>query len=328
MRVLKVPSYAAVGLLEKLWHLTAREAPAGNVGRLSDDDIADWLGWEQSSALLIDGLVEAGWLDRYEDPGVRLYIHDWHEHSDDTIDNHLARAVVRYANGALPRMTRLNKQEREHLIAQFAQPSSSVRTEAHEKPLPEPEPEPKPVPEPGETTLPGSPGLNHSAEVPIAAPNLDLEAKIELVYAAYPRPVAKGKAMAAIREAMLHLGTGKDMPAMAPADALRFLHGVVLMFARSPAGNKGEFTPYPDKFFRAKRYLDDVKEWQDGGNQANRERSANRGQQRIDAAFEAVRRAEAALAGGSLAADDGDSAGFGDGRRGAPALLEGAGRFH
>lgn len=322
MRVLKVPSYAAVGLLEKLWHLTAREAPAGNVGRLSDDDIADWLGWEQSSALLIDGLVEAGWLDRYEDPGVRLYIHDWHEHSDDTVDNHLARAVARYANGALPRMTRLTKQERENLTAQFAHPSSPVRTEAHEKPLPEPEPEP--VPEPDENAKACPPELRAAAPPKVQVSDEPTEADLDRLYAAYPRKVRPGKAREAARRAVKHLRSGKDLPAMSTGDALVLLHEKITRFARSPAGNAGDFTPHMASWLNDMGYLDDEREWQHGGNSGD---SRAGGKPTVsDRALDGLRRAVQATTGEGpdLAGGIGQRAAGADGRARAAVVLEGA----
>ena len=89
VRVLKVPQYAAVGILESLWHLTAREAPFGDIGRLTNDDIADWIGWDRENSELIDGLVECGWLDK--DETSRLLVHDWEEHADDTTKKAIAR---------------------------------------------------------------------------------------------------------------------------------------------------------------------------------------------------------------------------------------------
>lgn len=133
MRALDIPSYAAIGILESLWNLCAREAPQGNIGKLNDADIADAIGWDRTPKDLIDGLVESGWLDRSNE--FRVIVHDWRDHADDAVDNALARAHLRYADGSIPRMNRLSKNEREQLISLYLQ---SVRTETHEKPLPEP----------------------------------------------------------------------------------------------------------------------------------------------------------------------------------------------
>ncbi len=117
MRALRVPHYAAVGIMESLWQLTAREAPGGDIGSLSDEDSTDWIGWDGDAGELIYGLVQSGWLDL--NTRCRLIVHDWHEHSDDAVDNQLARAGKWYANGAPPRMRRLATKEREELCARF-----------------------------------------------------------------------------------------------------------------------------------------------------------------------------------------------------------------
>jgi len=62
-----------------LFHLTARETPEGNIGKRTDDDIAEELDWDGEPKELIEALVSAGWLDR--DPTHRLLLHDWHEHA-------------------------------------------------------------------------------------------------------------------------------------------------------------------------------------------------------------------------------------------------------
>lgn len=151
MRALDVPQYVAVGILESLWNLTARETPAGNIGKLSNEDIALQIDWRENPDTLIQGLFASGWIDVDEE--LRYYVHDWHEHADDAVDNALARAGKRYANGQLPRMKRLSDKEKAALIDKFRaqKPTSahSVRTESHEKPLPSlalPEPMPNTPP--------------------------------------------------------------------------------------------------------------------------------------------------------------------------------------
>ena len=71
----------AVGIVEGLFHFTAEMAPQGNVGKWSDDEIADGLGCSDIDGdALVAGLLAAGWLD--EDPEHRLLVHDWSEHAD------------------------------------------------------------------------------------------------------------------------------------------------------------------------------------------------------------------------------------------------------
>lgn len=119
----------ALGIEEAIWHVTAEQAPPGDIGRLSDYDIADEIFYGGDPAILIRALVAAGLLDEHSEH--RLIVHDWHVHSDDATDNKLSRAGWRYANGELPRMRRLSKEERVRALTQYSQPCESVRTECH-----------------------------------------------------------------------------------------------------------------------------------------------------------------------------------------------------
>lgn len=87
--LLEIPRYSAVGLLELLWHFTAEFALAGDVGRFSDDAIAQALCWDDASTKLIDALVQSGWLDRCECH--RLRVHDWNDHADQTVQRVLSK---------------------------------------------------------------------------------------------------------------------------------------------------------------------------------------------------------------------------------------------
>jgi hypothetical protein len=78
--VLNVPLWGAVGILESLWHYAQRYAPAGDVGRFSDEAIARAIGWQENPATLVSGLAQAGWVDKCHCHRVR--IHDWPDHAD------------------------------------------------------------------------------------------------------------------------------------------------------------------------------------------------------------------------------------------------------
>ncbi len=131
-------------------------------------------------------------------------------------------------------------------------PEVSITNGNHSGP-PEPEPEPEPVPEPVPVPEP-EPGKVHGFRAD--------EAEVSLIYQAYPRKVKPIAAAAAIRKAVEHLCSGVDRPSMTAPEARQFLHAKVRQFARSPAGNQGEFTPHPASWFNAGRYLDDESEWQ------------------------------------------------------------------
>jgi hypothetical protein len=98
---LKIRKYAAVGLLELLWHMTAQFAPEGDVGRFQDSEISRQLDWLGDPPRLIAALVNCRWLDKH--PTKRLIVHDWSTHSDSTCDKYLSDSGRRYADGKPPR---------------------------------------------------------------------------------------------------------------------------------------------------------------------------------------------------------------------------------
>ena len=111
-KLLGIEPALSVGILESLWHFTAARAPAGNVGRWSDEEIADEIRCGIPAVKLIPALVNAGWLDEHPDPTLRLVVHDWSQHSEDSVHMQLARSGKLFADGTRPKLTRLSKSER------------------------------------------------------------------------------------------------------------------------------------------------------------------------------------------------------------------------
>ncbi|MHB1038017.1 MAG: hypothetical protein ACYC35_26710 [Pirellulales bacterium] len=90
-KLLDVPHYAAVGIMESLWQFTAKHAIRGDIGKWTDAEIAAAIDWpEDESPQLVKALVEARLVDRHATH--RLIVHDWPEHADDstrkTVRNH------------------------------------------------------------------------------------------------------------------------------------------------------------------------------------------------------------------------------------------------
>lgn len=80
--------------------------------------------------------------------------------------------------------------------------------------------------------------------------------EINSIYQAYPRKIAKQAALKAIEKALKRLeGPGE----------VAYLLAVTREYAQSPAGNNGEYTPYPATWFNRSSYLDDPKEWEKVG---------------------------------------------------------------
>ena len=88
-RRLGLPRYVVVGLLESLWIATQTNAPQGDIGRFSNEDISIYLDWEGDPDELISHLIETGWLDSCSEN--RLVVHDWEEHCPGWVKRMLKR---------------------------------------------------------------------------------------------------------------------------------------------------------------------------------------------------------------------------------------------
>ena len=106
--------------MELLWHVTARQASRGDIGRISDEDIALAIDYRQSPELLIEALVHSGWIDR--NLTHRLIIHDWPDHAENGVHMRLARAHQFFVCGdprnpektslVIPKLTNLPPRDR------------------------------------------------------------------------------------------------------------------------------------------------------------------------------------------------------------------------
>ena len=181
-RKLNLQLWQGMGLLEAVWHLTAREAPRGDIGKLSNEDIALAIDYRGDENELVDALVHSEWLERHQTH--RLIVHDWDEHADDAVQVKLCRARLHFANGQPPRFAKLGKNEKaeamefylrhphfDEVCAQNAIPCAQVdnlgplrapgvRTNGEfvtpigSLPVPVPVPEPEPVPDPAPAAAP------------------------------------------------------------------------------------------------------------------------------------------------------------------------------
>lgn len=196
-RILGVCPGVAMGMLETIWHWVGDYRKDGAVTMVDLEDALDSGGWltmfsaEMVAAAMTNVERECIWLDVL--PDGRLYIHDWHVHSDDAVNRALARAKRYFANGLRPDLTRLGKDEREAIRAHFdamesfnpstpealsmdsnARDAQDVRTSgALPEPEPEPEPEPVPVPEPSRDSSLRSescPAAPEKSEIVVADP--------------------------------------------------------------------------------------------------------------------------------------------------------------
>lgn len=93
MKALNISRYQAVGIVESLIHFTGSFARLGDIGRWSDEQIAEGIDWpSKRAAELVNALTGSGWLDRHPDPTIRLSVHDWADHADDAVKKWVERA--------------------------------------------------------------------------------------------------------------------------------------------------------------------------------------------------------------------------------------------
>jgi hypothetical protein len=76
---LDLPMWQVIGMLETLWHVTLVHAPAGDIGKFTNEQIAALMDYRGDIDSLLETLLEKGWIDA--DPEFRLIVHDWSFHA-------------------------------------------------------------------------------------------------------------------------------------------------------------------------------------------------------------------------------------------------------
>jgi hypothetical protein len=129
-RALDVETWAALGLLEALWHWTAKYAPDGHIETENWPALAEQIRFSRGSEQLRQVLIQCGWID--ESKG-ETFVHDWPDHADDAAKKALTRAGTSFH-------------------CHYKRPTVSGRRRDNvgtvsrlPEPVPEPEPEPVPV---------------------------------------------------------------------------------------------------------------------------------------------------------------------------------------
>lgn len=154
-RRLNIPLAFANGLMERLWHFTAKYCPRGDIGRYGNDEIAIESGWEGDADVFLGALlVPGGFVEQHDTH--RLVIHDWSEHADDSVHQLLKKKALTFWDGCLPyqrngksdrEQTRTNANNRDETRMNANKPAQNES----QRSMPEPEPEPEPF------TLQGAP---------------------------------------------------------------------------------------------------------------------------------------------------------------------------
>jgi hypothetical protein len=107
---LRLPLYAAVGIIETLYHWASKYALRGDVGKWTNEAIATGIGWSGDADELIAALVKTRWLDEVS-PEFRLVIHDITDHADDVWRRCLENADLSFWNGEPPRKYNIQKKK-------------------------------------------------------------------------------------------------------------------------------------------------------------------------------------------------------------------------
>lgn len=127
-RRFKLTLWQTVGILESLWLLTCTNAPDGAIGKLSNEDIAAGIDWQDDADSLITTLIECGWLDQC--PKNRLVVHDWADHCPNYIRGGLAKKSKSFA--------RVESDEVEPKVVPKVEPKVVPRVQPKDQPKDEP----------------------------------------------------------------------------------------------------------------------------------------------------------------------------------------------
>jgi len=99
-RLLRDTRRGTIGLLEGMWLEVAKNCPAGDIGRFSNEEIAILCDWDGDPDELIQALVDTRWLDTCDTH--RLVVHDWEEHSPNYVKGNIKKHGREFARGASP----------------------------------------------------------------------------------------------------------------------------------------------------------------------------------------------------------------------------------
>lgn len=82
----------------ELWEWAADFALFGDIGKHDDETIAAAVEWEGDPQILIDALVDTGWVDRTNNKS-RLVLHDWRDGCEAWVSKRISRFIAA-ANGS------------------------------------------------------------------------------------------------------------------------------------------------------------------------------------------------------------------------------------
>lgn len=138
-KILGMDEWQIRGLLDSLWAFATENAPRGDVGRFSDDQIFDGMDFHGDRKKTMRALIECGWVDKCKKN--RLLVHDWADHCESWIKS----KVIRDLGGFLKSDSAVNKRVDASQKTRVRECIGATKTH-HGPPEPEPEPEPELIP--------------------------------------------------------------------------------------------------------------------------------------------------------------------------------------
>ena len=254
----------AVGLLERLWHATINNAKRGDIGRLTDEQIAEAIGWHMDASELVEAMVAVGWLDRH--PDHRLLTHDWHDHAPNFVKANeqkmggfltkLPKSVP--PNGATYEVPPDRSDPRGGTIPNQTKPNETQPNETQPDQI-----QTRPPDEPPDR----SPAARCVRAGKASGKGLD-SLEFGEFYDAYPRRVARKNA------AKAYAGAVKELVAKgrSPPEAHAFLLAAAREFAAAEICKcEQHHIPFPATWLNSARYDDDRSDWNRRRNRSGRQ---------------------------------------------------------
>lgn len=99
-RELGINRHEARGIMGDFWEWAGEYATSGDVGKYSNSDIADGIGYEGDQEKLIQALIDCHWVDI--DKKHRLVVHDWDQHCETWVRKRLSRQGIEILSGQCP----------------------------------------------------------------------------------------------------------------------------------------------------------------------------------------------------------------------------------
>lgn len=234
-RKLNISKRESIGLLHMLWWWCLDYAPDGVLAGIGDDEIAMAVEWDGDPALLVDALVDTGWIDI--DEGATLVVHDWMDYGGKLVQRKRANADrMRNARAETAASTAVSREA--HVQHRCSARAEHVLSEKREEKKREEETRITPLPPTGGDTVDAQESTDRQDP---------LEERFARFWAAYPNKTGKEAARKVWRR-------------LKPSQALT---GVMLLaierqrISDAWARENGRFIPHPATWLNQGRWDDE-----------------------------------------------------------------------